>query len=278
MGDPHEGHLAGHEEGRHALDQEILEEPCLGHPKLGEGVVVDGHPAADPAVRVVLLAQAVERPGAADAIERRVQPEGDEDGRIDRRSPGVALDRADTLTEGGQIARLDEGPHEARNVVGGQEALEVRRAQGELVPVRALQARASPAFGLGRNGVGGWKVEQLVHAGIVAAPAVPGNPPAAISSQMPAGLRARSRRREKQLGGQDQRSEILGVVNPFHRWTRAPGGITVCCLPSGREHARQLLRTMGASWSPELEAGEPWSLCIELAPGLTSASDRSPSA
>ena len=61
----------------------------------------------------------------------------------------MALDRADAVIEGGQIARLDEGPHEARLVVRGQEALEVRRAQGELVPVRALQARASPAIRLG---------------------------------------------------------------------------------------------------------------------------------
>ena len=178
MGDPHEGHLAGHEECRHAPDEEILEQVGLGHPELREGVVVDRYPATDPAVRVVLVAQAVERPGAADALERRIQPERDEDGRIDRRPTRVALDRADAVIEGGQIARLDEGPHEARLVVRGQEALEVRRAQGELSPVRALQARASAAIRLGGGGIGGWEVEQLVHAGIVDASAVHGDPPA----------------------------------------------------------------------------------------------------
>jgi len=43
----------------------------------------------------MLVAQSIERPGAADALEGGVQPERGEHGRVDRRAAGAALDRAD---------------------------------------------------------------------------------------------------------------------------------------------------------------------------------------
>jgi len=69
------------------------------HPDIGEGVVVDAHATGEPAVRVVLLAQAGQRPRRAHPLEGGVQPERDEDGGIDGRPAGVALDRPDAIVQ-----------------------------------------------------------------------------------------------------------------------------------------------------------------------------------
>ena len=141
LGDPVEGHETLDHECRDTLGQEPIEQRTMGHPEVGQGVVVDRHAAAQPAVRVVLGAQPVEGPGAADRLDRRIQPQRGQDGRVDRRAAGLALDRPDTSIERAQIEALDEGPHETRPVVGRQEALEIDRAKLDLVPVRALQSR-----------------------------------------------------------------------------------------------------------------------------------------
>ena len=141
-------------------------------------MVVDADPAGEPAVGVVLVAQAVERAGRADALERRVQPQGDEDRRVDRRSATVALDGLDPSVERGQVEGLDEGPHQARPVVGRQEAPEIARAERDLVALRALESWSGPSLGLCWAGFRGREIEQLVHVRIVAASGRAGNPPA----------------------------------------------------------------------------------------------------
>src|SRR5664280_1083549 len=135
------------EERRHALDEELVEELGGLHPEVGQGVVVDPHAAGDPAVRVVLVTQAVEGPRRADPLEGGVQPERDEDRGVDRRASAVALGRPDPRVEGGEIEALDEGPHQARPVLGRQEALEVGRAQPDLLAARLLEPRSTPPLG-----------------------------------------------------------------------------------------------------------------------------------
>ena len=68
-------HEAIGEQGRDTLGEERIEDVGLVDPEGGEGVVVDADPTGKPAVGVVLGAQPVERPGAADPLECRVQPE-----------------------------------------------------------------------------------------------------------------------------------------------------------------------------------------------------------
>ena len=69
------------------------------HPDVRERVVVDAHAAAQPAIGVVLLAQARERPCRAHPLEGGVQPQRDEDGGVDGRPAGMALDRPDALVQ-----------------------------------------------------------------------------------------------------------------------------------------------------------------------------------
>jgi hypothetical protein len=105
-------------------------------PERREGVIVEPDPAGKPAVSIVLLTQPVERPGAADAFERRVQPQRHEDCRIDRWPSRMALDCLDARIQRREIEPLHEGPHEASPMVGAEEAVEIDRTQLELAPVR----------------------------------------------------------------------------------------------------------------------------------------------
>ena len=137
-------------------------------PEGGQGVVVDAHPAAQPAIGVVLGAQPIEGPRAADALERGVQPEGGQDRGIDRWPAGVTLDRPDPLVQRREVEALDEAPHESGPVVGWQETLEIDRAQLELAPVGTLESRHPGRGRLGLRWIGGREREEgVVHARIV---------------------------------------------------------------------------------------------------------------
>ena len=75
LGDDGHRHQAVGKQRGDALGEEPVEDVGLVDPEGGQGVVVDADPAGKPAVGVVLGAQAVERPGAADPLECRVQPQ-----------------------------------------------------------------------------------------------------------------------------------------------------------------------------------------------------------
>lgn len=110
---PRERHLAAGQERRNRLGEQLIEQVGCLDPEVGEGVLLHPDPAGEPPIRVMLVAQPIERPRRADPLERRVQPERDEDRQVDRRPAAVALDRPDPGEEGRQIEALDEGPHEA---------------------------------------------------------------------------------------------------------------------------------------------------------------------
>ena len=129
-------------------------------------MIVDADAATQPAIGVVLGAQPIEGPRAADALERGVQPEGGQDRGIDRRPAGMTLDRPDPLVQRLEVEALDEGPHESCPVVGWQEALEINRAELELAPVGTLESRQPGRGLLGPRWVSGReREERVVHAG-----------------------------------------------------------------------------------------------------------------
>ena len=167
MGHAGQGDAAGGEEGGDALDEERIEQLGRLHPEVGKGVVVHRDPAGEPAVGVVLGARPIERPGAADSLRGRVQPEADEDRRVDRGAATVALDGPDPRVEGRQVEALDEGPDEARPVVVRQKALEIRWAERDLVALRALEPGASPTPGSFVVGSAGGRSNSSSMTGIV---------------------------------------------------------------------------------------------------------------
>jgi len=78
-GHPGQGDEAGLEQDGEGLGQQGIQGGLVRHTKVAQGVIVDGEPPADPAVGVVGLAEASELPGPADALLRRVEPEGQEE-------------------------------------------------------------------------------------------------------------------------------------------------------------------------------------------------------
>lgn len=87
--------------------------PPVAHPEVGQRVVVDPDDAADPAVRVVALAQPIELARRAHPVDRRPQPQRHQDRRIDRRPTRAALERASRASRR-RCATRSASPRRAR--------------------------------------------------------------------------------------------------------------------------------------------------------------------
>ena len=129
----------------HAAGELAVQPLRVLDPEVAQRVVVDTHPAAQPAVGIVAVAQPVEFACRAHAVQRRVQPQAHQNRRVDGRAPDAAFDGTDLRVQGLKIKRLHEGPDGAGLVVGGQRRVKVAGAQFDLVAHRALHARR--AFG-----------------------------------------------------------------------------------------------------------------------------------
>src|SRR5262249_6761011 len=135
-GEIDQGLLAQHGPG---VRQEPVEEIDVSGTEVGQGVVVDGDAARDPAEGVVVDAQPGQGAGRADALQGSVQPQGDEDARVGGRRPGVPFDGADAVVQGGEVQAPDEVPDEACLVVGVQEILQGQGGE-DLLAISAAQA------------------------------------------------------------------------------------------------------------------------------------------
>ena len=111
------------------------------HPDIGQRVMVHRDAPGDPSIRVVLRAQPLDGPGTAHRVQRRVEPQRHQNGRIDRRPPRAPLHRADLSIQGGQIEPSHKLPHDAGPVVGRQQALQVDRPELKLRSVGPLHSR-----------------------------------------------------------------------------------------------------------------------------------------
>ena len=133
------------------LRQQIVQLRRMLHPKIREGVVIHRHAPTHPPVRVVAIAQPVHLPRTAHAIDRGVQPQRDQNLRIDRRAPRAIGPRPDPLVEPAQVQAFHEVPDQSRRVARGQERLQVARLQlhlltmGRFIP-RRLDRLERPDF------------------------------------------------------------------------------------------------------------------------------------
>jgi hypothetical protein len=133
-------HAQGHElalEQRGDAAGELRIEPrAMAHPEVRQRVVIDPDPAADPAVRVVALAQPIELARRAHPVDSCPQPQRHQDRRVDRRPPGRALDRPDPGVQRRQIERPNERPDRAHRMIGAQERVQIARPQLDLIALR----------------------------------------------------------------------------------------------------------------------------------------------
>ena len=107
---------------------------------IGEGVVVDGDAADQPAEGVVVAAEPGQGAGGADALEGGVQPQGDADPRVDGGVARAALAGADASRKGAEVQAQAEVPDDAGLVVGLEQVLQ-GHGRDDLLTVRHPQPR-----------------------------------------------------------------------------------------------------------------------------------------
>jgi hypothetical protein len=106
-------------QGGYTVGEQLIQDVEVRDAKVGQGVIVDLNTPTEPAEAVVMQAQPGHRPGAADALNSGIQPQGYQDPRIDRRPAGPAFHRPNGLEQGPQVKPLDKLPDRAGRVFGG---------------------------------------------------------------------------------------------------------------------------------------------------------------
>lgn len=119
--------------------QQGIEDIHVADAEVGEGVVVDGDAAAQPAEGVVLGAQGGQCAGGADALKRSVQPQGDGQSGIEGGPPGVPLAGPDGVGQR-QIESAAELPDDAGLVVLVEQSVDGSGVEHGLT-IRGSQAR-----------------------------------------------------------------------------------------------------------------------------------------
>src|SRR6185503_9245172 len=104
--------------------------------EVGKAVVVHTHPAAEPPVDVVALTQPRQRPRAANALTRRIEPQRQQKSRARRRLSSRMGSRSDRLFKLAQIKLLDVSPDYPDRMLGGHQRLQIHRAKLDLTADR----------------------------------------------------------------------------------------------------------------------------------------------
>jgi len=115
----------------------------MGGAEVGQGVVIDADIAEDPALVIVLVTEFVELSGAADAVDRRREPQRHQDLGIDGGMPRVALDGLDGAVQGTEVQSLDIVPDDPRGMIVGDQFVERHGPEDDLVAVGGPQSRAT---------------------------------------------------------------------------------------------------------------------------------------
>src|SRR5947209_5452813 len=136
------------------IHEEMIQ--CLAslHPEVGKGVIVDGIVATEPTIDRMVFAASRQFAGAADSIAAGLQPEGDQNGRRERRLSGTPLKGFDVLFERSQVERGDEVHQRSCGVVLFDQSVEVENSKLNDVPIDRLASDGGRARGRGLSGFG----------------------------------------------------------------------------------------------------------------------------
>ena len=134
----------------HGMLEQLPQELGAVGAEIGEGMVVDGDPTGEPAEGVVTDAQVGQLPGAGEAGEGGIQPQGDEQTRVDGRSSGNAAACPNGVKQECEVQPLDVRPNSASGVVGFEEFID-GDGRKELLAIRDRQTRSGGAVGHGKR-------------------------------------------------------------------------------------------------------------------------------
>jgi hypothetical protein len=104
-------------------------------------VVVHAHSTAQPAIRVVGLAQSIQCPRTADTLAGGKQPQRKHQARAGRGLPRRMPARPDPFLQLPQIELLDVIPYHPCRMPGSEHGLQIHRPKFDLITHRFAQAR-----------------------------------------------------------------------------------------------------------------------------------------
>ncbi len=121
------------------LEQRFQELGVVGT-EIGERVIVDGNPSGKPAERVVMETQNGDLARTGKTSEGGIQPQGDEQTRIDGRSTGNAAPGANEIVPRREVQSLDVIPDVAGGMVFFNELID-GHGRKDLLAIRDRQTR-----------------------------------------------------------------------------------------------------------------------------------------
>ena len=127
------------QDGDH-LGQEVVQGLLVVDPEIVEGVIIEGDPAAKPLVGVALDAEPGQLATAADALDRRVEPQGDQQLGIGGGASGPLAACADALEEERQVPALDQRPDGSHRVVRRDEIVDRAGLNQKLLAIGTPEA------------------------------------------------------------------------------------------------------------------------------------------
>ena len=138
------------QQDRNRLRQQIIQRRLMRHAEIAQRVVIHRDAAAHPAIRVMAVTEAIDFARTADAVHRGVEPQRDQNLRINSGPAGPPLARPDRRVERRQIQPLDKAPHQAGRVAAatGPRDYTAAARSGFGWPFRSARAcrRPSPAW------------------------------------------------------------------------------------------------------------------------------------
>jgi hypothetical protein len=123
--------------------QQAVEQIGTTDPEVRQRVIVQRHPATEPAIDVMADAQPVQRPRASDAVARGVQPKRQQQPGRRRRMAGPVLPRLDPILQFAQLKPFDIGPDHPRRMILPDQSIDIDGSQFDLVAHRLAQSRRS---------------------------------------------------------------------------------------------------------------------------------------
>src|SRR3546814_590542 len=132
---------AGRYQGRHVLRQKPVQKGPVTHPEVRQRVRVHRHPAAQPSVRIVLLAQSCQRTRTSDTVLGRVKPQCKLKPRRDRGMARMPLARLHRSLQIAQIKALAIAPDHPCRMLRAKHAGQVDSSQLDLIALRLPKPR-----------------------------------------------------------------------------------------------------------------------------------------
>src|SRR3974390_2297211 len=126
---------------RHVLDQQPIEKLAIVDAEVAQRVVVDRHPAAQPAIRIMAFAQPLQGPCASHPLAGRVKPQRQQQARRNCRMSRHPLPRFDRILQLAQINLLHVIPNQSGRMVLPDQTVDIHRPQLDLVPLRLAPPR-----------------------------------------------------------------------------------------------------------------------------------------